>query len=83
MNTETIEQLFGPMDMKYCHYFYFLSVFGFIMMAILLVSGLFVGITKRKGYEYYMSMIMAALMYAVFYFQNRLVHSMCMGTLQK
>lgn len=82
MNNESIEQLFGPMNKKYCDYFYFLSIFGFIMMAVLLVSGLFVGITKRKGSEYYMSMFMAALMYAVFYFQNRLVHSMCVGTIQ-
>jgi hypothetical protein len=46
-----------------------------------LVSSLLVGITKRKGVDFYMQTISIALGYAIFYFQNRLLHSMCVGTM--
>ena len=82
MNTEIMTQLFGPMDKDNCDYFYILSLFGFIMMVFVLITGLFVGITKRKGFEYFMSLFMGSLVYAVFYFQNRLMHSMCAGTIK-
>ncbi len=77
-----LENLFGPMDKKYCEYFYILSIIGFIMMGMLLLTGLFVGIAKHKNLDYFMGLIMGSMMYAVFYFQNRLIHSMCVGSIQ-
>jgi small basic protein len=78
---DMMNTLFGPLDRKYCDYFYILSIFGFVLLALLLVSSLFVGIVKRKGVDFYMQTISIALGYAIFYFQNRLLHSMCVGTM--
>jgi small basic protein len=78
---DMMNTLFGPLDRKYCDYFYILSIIGFVLLAVLLLSSLLVGISKRKGMDFYMQTISIALGYAIFYFQNRLLHSMCAGTM--
>ena len=78
---EMMNTLFGPLDRKYCDYFYLLSILGFGLLVVLLFSSLLIGITKRKGVDFYMQSISIALGYAIFYFQNRLLHSMCAGTM--
>ena len=78
---DTMNTLFGPLDRRYCDYFYFLSIIGFVLLAVLLVTSIVVGISKRKGADFYMQTISVALGYAIFYFQNRLLHSMCAGTM--
>jgi hypothetical protein len=42
---------------------------------------LFIGITKRKGMDFYFSMLSGALAYGIFYLQNRILHSMCIGSI--
>ena len=79
--TDLMNTLFGPLSRDYCDYFFILSVFGFILLAVLLISTLLIGITKRKGSEFYLQTMSIAVGYAIFYFQNRLLHSMCAGTL--
>jgi len=74
-----VDNLFGPLPPEYCLYFYFLSIFGFILLVLFAVPALFYGITKRKGIDYYISIIGLSLGYFVFYFQNRLLHSMCVA----
>jgi hypothetical protein len=76
-----VDTLFGPLSKQYCVYFYFLSIFGFILLAVFIISSIFVGLSKRKGLDYYMQVVGIALGYAIFYFQNRLLHSMCVGTM--
>uniref|UniRef100_A0A6C0DN89 Uncharacterized protein n=1 Tax=viral metagenome TaxID=1070528 RepID=A0A6C0DN89_9ZZZZ len=76
-----VDTLFGPLSKQYCVYFYFLSIFGFILLAVFLISSIVVGLSKRKGLDYYMQVVGIALGYAIFYFQNRLLHSMCVGTM--
>jgi hypothetical protein len=76
-----IDTLFGPLSKQYCVYFYFLSIFGFILLAVFIISSIFVGLSKRKGLDYYMQVVGIALGYGIFYFQNRLLHSMCVGTM--
>ena len=78
---DLMNTLFGPLDRKYCDYFYILSILGFVLLAVLLLSSLLVGITKNKGVDFYMHTISIALGYVIFYFQNRLLHSMCVGTM--
>jgi hypothetical protein len=78
---DIMETLFGPLDRKFCDYFWLLSVLGFILLAVLLISSLLVGISKNKGMDFYFQTISIALGYAIFYFQNRLLHSMCAGTM--
>lgn len=79
--TDLMNTLFGPLSRDYCDYFFILSVFGFVLLAVLIISTLLVGITKRKGSEFYLQTMSIAVGYAIFYFQNRLLHSMCAGTL--
>jgi len=74
-----MNQLFSPLSKDFCAYFYYLSVIGFILLTILVVSTLLVGITKRKNMEFYLQMISIAFGYIIFYFQNRLLYSMCIG----
>lgn len=72
-----IDNLFSPLGKEYCHFFYYLSVLGFIFMAIVILSSLFIGISKGKGFSFYLRMISLALGYGIFYFQNRLLYTMC------
>ena len=73
------DTLFGPLGKDYCIYVYYLSVIGFILLTLLVLSTLATGITKRKGIEFYLQMLSVAIGYLIFYFQNRLLHSMCVG----
>ena len=74
---DIMDTLFGPLSSEFCIYFYYLSILGFVLLALLIFSSLVVGITKNKGAEFYWQMSTVALGYAIFYFQNRLLHSMC------
>jgi len=78
---DIMETLFGPLDRIFCDYFWLLSVLGFVLLAVLLISSLLVGISKNKGMDFYFQTISIALGYAIFYFQNRLLHSMCSGSM--
>ena len=73
------DTLFGPLGKDYCIYFYYLSVIGIILLTVLVASTLAVGITKRMGIGFYLQMLTVAVGYLIFYFQNRLLHSMCVG----
>lgn len=74
----TLEQtLFGPLDSKYCFYFYYLSIFGFAFLILFVISSLWIGISKKLGFKFYSNMIVISLIYFIFYFQNRLLYSMC------
>jgi hypothetical protein len=72
---------FGPLNKQYCIYFYFLSLFGFMLLVVFLFSSLLVGLNKRKGLDYYMQVVGISLGYGMLYFQNRLLHSMCLGNM--
>jgi len=78
-----MDYIYGPLPKDYCIYFYFLSIFGFILMIFTLVIGIFIGITKKKDIGFFIQVIMAALAYGLFYFQTRLLNSMCVSSLQK
>ena len=70
---------FGPLSRKYCVWFYWLSVVGFVMLILLLASSLYIALTQKISKEIVMSIISSALVYGVFYFQNRLLYTMCIG----
>ena len=76
-----LNTLFGPLSKDYCLYFYFLSVIGFVFIAIFLISSLLIGFSKKHGVEYYLQVFSVALGYGIFYFQNRLLNSMCYSAL--
>ena len=78
-----MDTLFGPLSKDYCLYFYFLSIFGFVFMAIFLISSISVGLIEKKGIDFYLQVFSIALGYGVFYYQNRLLNSMCAGALKE
>ena len=80
MDTNIQQTFFSPLGKQYCMYFYILSVIGLVFVFIVLLSGLIIGITKKKGFEFYLSAIIGSLGYAILYFQNRLLYSMCIGS---
>lgn len=73
------DYLFGPVDVKFCAYFYFLSVIQFSVMLVMLSSLLYMLTlgTKKMDSKLTMTVLMGALAYGVLYFQSRLLHSMC------
>jgi hypothetical protein len=75
-----MQNLFGPLSKQYCLYFYILSVLSFVFLIVILIS-LVIGIARRKGLEFYTIMILGAGSYTMYYFQNRLLHSMCAGSI--
>jgi hypothetical protein len=81
MENKTLDALFGPLNKKYCLWFYILSIIGFAFLIIALVLTLYIGISKRKGIDFYIQMIVGSLAYAIFYFQNRLLYSMCVSAI--
>ena len=74
--------LFGPLDGEYCAYFYILSVINYIFF-IFIITSLIVTLVfqgRKADSKSLMTMLFGALLYGVIYFQNRLLHSMCMKT---
>ena len=74
------QKLFSPLGKEYCLYFYILSVIGLVFVAVVLFSAVVIGVSKKKGLEFYFAAIMGSLGYAIFYFQNRLLYSMCVSS---
>jgi len=76
-----METIYGPLSKEYCIYFYILSIIGFVLLIIVILSTLLIGITKKKDSKFYMEMFMLCIPYALMYFTNRLLYSMCSGAL--
>ena len=76
-----METIYGPLSKEYCNYFYILSVIGFVLLIIVILSALVIGITKKKNSRFYMEMFMLCIPYALMYFTNRILYSMCSGSL--
>ncbi len=72
------QSLFGPLDQKYCNWFFYLSLVAFVFMVLTLVSGVFVLMQKKMKTEYMMALLWSSAMYGAFYFQNRLLYTMCL-----
>jgi hypothetical protein len=85
MSSSTLEYLYGPLSQEYCLYFYALSVIGFLGLLTVVIYVVYTVLTSSKKLPigFFMSMLMSVLFYGVFYFQNRLLHSMCARTLKK
>lgn len=74
--------LFAPFqNHDLCLWFYFLSVAGFILLAFSLVTGLYYGLTLKKNSGFFMSLFFVATWYLIFYFQNRLLYTMCVKSI--
>lgn len=78
---ELMNTLFGPLDKDYCLYFYYLSIFGFIFLTLSFLTMVRLAVTRKRGATFYVNSLMVLLGYGIFYFQNRLLHSMCSNSL--
>jgi hypothetical protein len=72
-----IDTLFGPIDNKYCLYFYILSVFAFVFCILALLLALYYIFINQKKVEVYLPLIIASFVYALSYLQSRLLSNMC------
>ena len=73
--------LFGKISGEYCIYFYLLSIVGLVFFGFAIIGIVFIGISKNKGFDFYLPYSMSALMYFFIYLQNRLLFNMCAKTL--
>ena len=74
------KQLFEPLEVNYCNYFYFSSIFGFVLMCIMalgLVFSFFNKNSKVNGYAFVTLITQGFFIY----FLNRLLYSMCIKSL--
>lgn len=78
MNLDGFNSFFSPLGKEYCNYFYFLSVFFFILGVIQVV--LFLMKVMQKGSAKDLPQLLIYLIYPLLaYFQNRLLFSMCVN----
>jgi hypothetical protein len=73
--------LFGPLDTEYCMYFYLLSVMHLCIFVFIIASLMYSLVAGNKKVDSKMmtTMLFGGLLYFAFYFQNRLLHSMCVS----
>jgi hypothetical protein len=80
--SDVMTNLFGPLGKEYCIWFYFLSILAFISIVLFLVPAIYKGIVSKKDIWYYLGVLTVTMMYGISYFQNRLLFSMCSGSMK-
>jgi len=77
---DLMNTLFGPLDARYCNYFYYLSIFFFAVFAFAVVNVLLKLFKNKKvdATETFVVLLQPLLVY----FINRLYFSMCVGALR-
>ena len=74
---------FSPLGKQYCNYFYYVSIISFIMLVIAVLSLVFtLVLSKSKDKMLLMHSIPAFISLLLSYFTNRLLYSMCVGSLK-
>ena len=75
-----LNTLFSPLDVNYCSYFYFSSIFGFVIMCIMSLGLLLNFLNKKRKISSgaYLGLITQGFF---IYFLNRLLYSMCVNSL--
>ncbi len=73
--------LFGTISGDYCVYFYLLSVMGLVFFVLAIVGTLYIGISKNKGFDFFVPAAVQSLAYFLIYLQNRILFNMCAKTL--
>ena len=75
-----IKSLFGPLGPQYCDYFYFLTIFFFVIFVLTTVTVLMKCFNKKNGLKLTDCFILITQP-LMLYFINRLYYSMCLGSL--
>ena len=79
--SDLMNTLYGPLPIKYCLYYYIMSIIMFLSFVVVLGNLLF-NLIRRKSDG--TMLIQLNLMVTIFvgYFTNRLLYSMCAGSLK-
>ncbi len=74
--------LFAPFkNQDLCLWFYFLSVAGFVLLIISVISIIYSLTRQQKKDSLVWISLSASIWYLIFYFQNRLLYSMCVKSI--
>jgi hypothetical protein len=76
-----LEGIFSPLSKEYCIWFYYLQMIGFIFLVVILLLTLYALTSGKPKKDMMFASFMMILTYAVFYFQNRLLYSMCVKSM--
>ena len=78
-----MQYLFGPLNASSCNYFLMLSVIGFVLMSMTLVSEVMYVLKHNQRLSLRMVGTAGALVFNLFlaYFVNRLLYNMCQRTI--
>ena len=74
---QEFNNLFAPMDKKYCELFHAISVFYFLIMIMSVVSLIFLFKDIKRNKYVIANSIIVVLMLGVNYIYNRLLFNMC------
>ncbi len=74
-----MDAIFGPLDKKYCLFFYYIAVIFFVYMVFVIVTMFYNAVKNTGSTQYYIYSIGLLLSFALSYFQNRILYSMCIG----
>ena len=75
---------FGPLSREYCTYFYFMSIlwFVFFILSIIGVVSAVIMKGKKMDFMFIINSSMLILNTLLAYFVNRLLNTMCTGSVQ-
>lgn len=68
----------APLGREYCDYFYYLSMFNFILLLYILFAAVYMFFFDKKR-DGIFHVILVSLPTFIAYFTNRLLYSMCTG----
>ena len=74
---DVLDTLFGPVSKKYCSLFYVFSIICFLFYIIAVFASITYGVKHSKGPMFYLTTFIITSIYAIGYFKNRLLFSMC------
>ena len=74
---QDFNNLFSPMDKKYCELFHAISVFYFLIMIMSLISLIFLFKDIKRNKYVIANSVIVVLMLGVNYIYNRLLFNMC------
>jgi hypothetical protein len=76
---EMMDYLFGPIGKEYCMYFYFLSIFAYILFIMALVSVMMMAMKGKV--KNMLNAFLVVFQPFLLYFVNRMFYSMCVNSL--
>lgn len=76
-----MDLIYGPLPKDYCNFFYIFSIIGFIYFILALISFTYLAVIKKRSVGFYLQSLYVLGAFFIFYFQNRLLHTMCVRSI--